>query len=37
VGRIWRKGRFKSGIKERPGDGKLIIIAKVSVIVRVRL
>jgi len=26
VGRICRKGRFKSGMKERLGDGKVIII-----------
>ena len=27
MGRICRKGRFKSGMKERVGDGKLIIIS----------
>jgi len=27
VGRICRKGRFKSGMKERVGDGKVIIIS----------
>jgi len=27
VGRICRKGRFKSGMKERVGDGKVIIVS----------
>ena len=27
VGRICRKGRFKPGMNERVGDGKLIIIS----------
>jgi len=30
VGRICRKGRFKSGMKERVGDGKVIIISMLT-------
>ena len=30
MGRICRKGRFKSGMKERVGDGKVIIISMLT-------